>query len=453
MSSRQVYDDFEKRMVLICKPEQSGKTFIMIQEIIQGLQEPKDEKIIINIIFCDNNLLLTRQTTERINDNISEEFVDINGISYLEFSSHSRTKYKNADSVGYAITTKDVRNILCCTNGTRVDDIAKIISEINSSTIFPGLDKFIFKIWLDEADKFISYINNTFKPLIEKYKNVYLKCITATSKKLFDEYKVINVFPLENTTTNNYHGWNDNIKRLIDHKGNCIEFASHVINNIANDLLVSGTKWLVPSSYTKESHNDMKDIFIRLGAAVIIVNGDGITIYFPNLEIIKTKKEDQLKDILINMYVKYNLNLYPLVITGNICISRGISINSPEFMIDYHILSECSNQQEASQISGRSKGNMKDWPNYKKPIVFTSLKFDKIAEEWENKSRKLATLAYDKNHQGKSTLISKCEYKTLGENYEILENKELIKTYTQAIKLLKTKQIQMGHKIKPMKKR
>ena len=50
-------EEEEKRFMLICKPEQSGKTFIMIQQIIKDIQyPPEDNVVVINIIFCDNNL-------------------------------------------------------------------------------------------------------------------------------------------------------------------------------------------------------------------------------------------------------------------------------------------------------------------------------------------------------------------------------------------------------------
>ena len=35
-----VYDGNWGRFLLVCKPEQSGKTFVMIQKIIKGLREP-----------------------------------------------------------------------------------------------------------------------------------------------------------------------------------------------------------------------------------------------------------------------------------------------------------------------------------------------------------------------------------------------------------------------------
>ena len=123
-------DNYQQdRITLICKPEQSGKTFVMIQQIIRDLKDPSLSRTVINIILCDNNLLLTKQTSERVEKDLQE--VEVNGESYLEFSSHSRTDYNNADAVVGSIIRKGIRNILCCTNGTRVDDIYTIISDLN----------------------------------------------------------------------------------------------------------------------------------------------------------------------------------------------------------------------------------------------------------------------------------------------------------------------------------
>ena len=77
------YDDRWNRFLLVCKPEQSGKTFVMIQKIIKGLREPMAGIKTINIIFCDNNLLLTKQTSERVKKDLAE--FEVNGEPYLDF--------------------------------------------------------------------------------------------------------------------------------------------------------------------------------------------------------------------------------------------------------------------------------------------------------------------------------------------------------------------------------
>ena len=54
-------------MRLITKPEQSGKTFVMLQEMVMIVQTEKPEDLRnINIVLCDNNLLLVLQTLDRV---------------------------------------------------------------------------------------------------------------------------------------------------------------------------------------------------------------------------------------------------------------------------------------------------------------------------------------------------------------------------------------------------
>lgn len=440
--------NYESRFVLICKPEQSGKTFIMIQQIIKGITYPPCDKRIVNIIFCDNNLLLTKQTTERVKKDLEE--VEIEGESYLEFSSHSRTQYNNANAVVGAIITKSVQNVLCCTNGTRKDDIYNIISDLNKSEY--TANKLFFKIWLDEADKYTNFIDDTFKPLVEDYSNVALYCITATPKLLFDSYGSLNVFPLENTTTSNYHGWEDNEIHLVDKVTDTISFIEHVLTLNATHYILPGTKWYIPGEYTKKSHIAVKNICIKHGFAVIIVNGQGIKVVLPDSSLYIYKKDDELNTIMKKIYKELSLERFPLAITGNICIGRGISIMSNDFLLDYGILTSCHNKQEASQSAGRLKGNIKHWSNYKKPIIFTTEDFNKVAIEWESKSRGLAELAFKNKQEGKSTVITKNEFKTLGEDYEYILHPELFPSFAQAQKFLKTKTHEMKQKISISKK-
>ena len=85
--------------LVICKPEQSAKTFLMINEIISEFENDQQNRDVINFIFCDNNLLLTKQTTERIS---SEKRIPVaeDGLNYVEFSSRkSATTSNNIDSV------------------------------------------------------------------------------------------------------------------------------------------------------------------------------------------------------------------------------------------------------------------------------------------------------------------------------------------------------------------
>ena len=435
---------------LICKPEQSGKTFIMIQKIIKDLTEPIPGKEIVNFILCDNNLLLTKQTSVRIEHDLKEYIHD--GQAYIELSSHERTEYHDTRSVSHAIIFKNVRNIICCTNGKRMDDIYCLIEDMNNSSFTKG--KFHFNIWLDEADKFIKFIDNTLRPIVDRHNaNVNVKLITATPQPLFQKYEYMNVLPIENTTDGRYHGWEDNDIRIIEKDGGVLDFAEHVLGVVIPEVVKPGTKWFIPGVAKKRSHEAIKNMCVAKGMAVICVNGNGIVITLPQtLEVFRYKKDDEFNNKIISLYRKHNLDRFPVVITGYICIGRGITINSNEFILDYAILSHYSDKNEASQIAGRMKGNMKGFDNYKQPVVFTTEDFNDIAIEWEKKSKRLAELAFQKEQNGQSTVIDKTEFKTCDKPYSYVVHPILFDTFEQAKAELVKKEREMDGKVRSTKK-
>jgi len=120
------------RALLICKPEQSGKTFVMIQQINKFLREPADDRKVINFIFCDNNLLLSKQTGARLQRDV-DELPDTNE-KYIELSSR-KGSVKSWKEAGFDIGQHDTRNVICCTNKTRGGGI--LIPLSNPSTLVP----------------------------------------------------------------------------------------------------------------------------------------------------------------------------------------------------------------------------------------------------------------------------------------------------------------------------
>ena len=438
---------------LICKPEQSGKTFVMISQIIRGLTNPIEGKEIVNFILCDNNLLLTKQTSARVDNDLKEYIHD--GNVYVELSSHARTEYHDIKSVCHAILMKGVRNIICCTNGRRMDDIYELIKDLNRCSFTSG--KFHFTIWLDEADKFIKFIDNTLIPIVDHHSNVSVKLITATPQPLFKNYDYMNVFPIENTTSELYHGWSDNVIRIIDLPCNYLKFAEHILSNVVPEEIKPGTKWFIPGLSVKKSHDAIKDMCLEKGMAVLCVNGDGLILTLPTtLERIKYKKDDELNTKIKNIYREHGLHRFALAITGNICIARGITIMSDDFMIDFAILSHYSDKNEASQLAGRMKGNIKGYPSYnpkKPPVIFTTEDFDEIAKELEKKSKALAKFAFEKEQNGLPTVVDKTEFKTCGESFKYICHDVLFSSFEQAKAFLNTKSREMQCKvIKEVKK-
>jgi hypothetical protein len=412
-------EDAWERFILICKPEQSGKTFVMIQQIIKDIKDlDNSDKTVINFIFCDNSLLLVKQTSERVHHDV-EPFT-INDESYVEFSSRDDKKAKRSnDEVMCKIVMDDIRNVICCTNGKRVSDISHIIHKLNTGPHTQG--KFEFKIWLDEADKFTKFIDNTFKPLADAHNNVHVYCLTATPDRLFKKNMCMNVLPIENTTSPDYHGWKDNKIVIIPENSSntsIVGFIHDVLtDHVERKEICKGSKWYIPGGTKKTSHQMICDILVGKGFAVFVVNGDGIALTLPITDRprFREDKTEELNQQMTRMIRENRVDRFPVAITGNLCVGRGISIMSPEFIFDYAILSNCIKKAEASQNAGRTKGNIKNWPGYSPPTVYTTTKFDEVATEWEVKSRRLAELAFAKDEVIPS-IMTKAEFKGIGDD-------------------------------------
>jgi hypothetical protein len=427
-------DDAGERCVLVCKPEQSGKTFVMIREIDKDVKFDLGEtNTVINFIFCDNSLLLNKQTSMRVtSESVALEW-NKGSVDYEPFAEFSSRKDKDAEGDYIACQTHGevygkivdgVRNIVCCTNGTRVNDIDKLVRRINKSPLFAG---FIIKIWLDEADKFVGFIDKTFSPLIKTHTNVSCYYLTATPETLFKkETRQFSVMPLETTFAETYHGWDDNSIELHDEDhggGGTITFATQIVDDVRKTgVNLNGTKWYIPADRAKKTHAKMSDDLVLRGFAVFVVNGNGISLTIPGISTpIQRGKTDELHIVIRRLINEHSLEDYPIAVTGNVCVGRGISIMAPgkydedtdkylkEFIFDYGVLSNSTNKTEASQNAGRIKGNIKEWTGYKPPIVHTTHKFDKIARVCEKRSRELAKLAFDKD-ETLATRITKAEF-------------------------------------------
>lgn len=443
--------DLGDNFYLICKPEQSGKTYKMLQEIIKNFERDKES---VNFIFCANNLLLTKQTSQRIKkDKKIEKLVSGNTILFSSSKPkiEDNIKYcKGIDNVLASIAFKKSKNIICCSNKTRIEDVGEIVETLNDQRPVK------INIWMDEADNYLKFIDCMI-PWTDKYDlKIYL--ITATSNSIFQKYYYINVIPIENTITQNYHGWDSNILKIIDYEEKSpIDFIRSVLIDNKN-LLKKNEWWYIPAGKTQQSHEETAKICNENGMAVFIINGKGIKLTFPEDEDDTEwfKKDNELTDILLEKYKKYKLYNYPIAITGRDCIDRGITLSREKIEIgevdkdnktklpciglafSYAILSNTEDYALASQQAGRVKGNMKDWKNYIIPTVFTTKKFNEIAKFMEERSKRVAELAYERNTEDPSKLTE--------EDIENSMHTKIIKEVKEEWKMPdKLKLIYLGH--------
>ena len=228
--------DWNTRFRLICKPEQSGKTSVMISRILHEFEDPQSGKTPINFIFCANSLLLTKQTGSRLEGHLEELG------KCVEFSSQ-KGALKKSDEVLSKILVYDVTNVVCPSNSCRVGkraasentyDCDGVIGMVDKLTA-RFHDKFIFNIWMDEADKFTKPLVK-FRELLKRNNTTSVWCITATPEKLFEEFGNQNVLRLENTTSSNYHGWGDNRIKHFEPSTDCAAFVRQVLDRVGGAI-------------------------------------------------------------------------------------------------------------------------------------------------------------------------------------------------------------------------
>ena len=184
----------------------------------------------------------------------------------------------------------DVRNVICCTNGKRVSDISRIINFFNRAPL--TRDQFVFKIWLDEADKFISHIDKTFRPTLASNENVELRCLTATPKPLIDKYHRMTKVGMEETTKPDYHGWGDNDLKIVESDEHVVGFIHEVLSDPTTEIK-PGSKWYIPANRKKTSHGQVRDTLLFKEFAVFVVNGDGLALTLPS----SGKKKEYIEDL------------------------------------------------------------------------------------------------------------------------------------------------------------
>lgn len=226
----------EQNITLITKPEQSGKTFIMLEEISKLL---KRNKYTINIIMCDNNLLLISQTSVRCEQK---------ELGYYELSS----KIKNIDynSICAKTITKN-KPIILCNNKTRKDDINKMVKWYLNLT--QHNIKYNINIWIDEADKGFLSIKKDIFPIVNQSNLINIYLLTATPNKIINECEEIKVFPLKESILSTYHGWNDNIIiKIKDNFNKLIDFINNILENNKKEIK-KDTRWFIPGLIWKKN--------------------------------------------------------------------------------------------------------------------------------------------------------------------------------------------------------
>lgn len=388
---------------IIHLPAQSGKTRKMTElinrwnslcEEFSGKDATGNE---INIIFTSNTKLLSKQTANRIHNEVdmSDTMSDITADSDddtlsvdMDCSSVNKTiawvdskKVKDKEMVADIILST-INNIICCSNKARMEHVFAVLEMLNELFINKTFKKRV-NIWIDEADASIRLWNVYLKKFNKLIDSDLVKNIVFVSATMIPVYKYLHsqgivphLHTYENTHAPMYHKYTESIltHKLSDDAKNIDEQLRSILEQ-NRQYINAGTKWFCPGAKNKKSHEKHCETLLEFGFNVLLLNGENKEFRMASGEIVTIS--DQLEDdleiakTLNKMYYEYSMYNAPFAVTGNICVSRGITfaskneVNGNEFMFTHGIIPDTTNGEDAYQMVARCIGNIKEYNTYK----------------------------------------------------------------------------------------
>jgi hypothetical protein len=392
-------------------PAQSGKTRKCIERIkrrnffeeadLLGMVEFYDpNKSAFHIIICSNNKALVDQTSARMADEIyplsesdsdsEDEKASDSKIVGKVFSWRSGTKInKKAGELYGDIIDELVEMVICCAHKKRLTYLYELIERLQKSKIF---DKKI-NVWIDEADASIKLWSRPEWNILEFPKVEKITLISATYDSILKEYKSIRVLPYEETyMSDTYHKLEDSTILREDYlTTDPVIYLEEVFENYP-EICTPGTRLFAPGNATVKTHDEIADFLAKKGFVVCVLNGQRKVITgIPGKDDIDLRKfidfdtpispgeTFEIGKTIANIYISNRLEKHPIAITGNLCLGRGITFQSENFLFNWGVLPHSTNKAEAYQLASRTNGNIKQLKDYAPPkLVMCTRMADQI---------------------------------------------------------------------------
>ena len=448
--------DMKNNIRLLIRLPQSGKTQIMLNELTDFVETYNNS---LAIVVCDNSLLLTTQTRGRAGNQQSVKIGSIssNANGYCQWKQVvsldnpkaekcgdnpkknevkivAEINQKKKESLEKRVKKNDINTIVMCSNKTRWNDIAELID------MFKSTHKIV--IWIDEADKTVGGIDSNTGAskdkikLLKNWSNIVesINLITATPftpKRNWSNLSwignhfgdIMELVKIPEIVGDNYHHlYNSHYYKQEKESGESSrEYAERYLDKYPAS---PGDIFLIPGNREKASHNEIQkmclddsrfDYVIILNSETKSINNNiGVVIEYKEInektkveETKNIKKQIKIEEVsswLSKWYKASNINTKRVALTGNICLSRGITISSPICQITHMIFSSSSNICEDEQLLSRVCG-----------YCYTLVKPLVVCEEnvWDNVTKyqkaiiKLSEIAICDNHKDRILSIKK----------------------------------------------
>jgi len=378
--------DLQSKIKIICRPVQSGKTFICIEDIKGHLDMTGGRSL--QVVFTMNTIAANSQFSSRVIGQIKNDYGE-NSIMIFnskktgpscEGSVHTSDFLDVIDSIRGG-TTKVL--IMCCHKTRVVGEKQSLHHILHAMASWRDECQVPIVVHIDEMHK---YISDTFRLAYEQFhKSDFVQKIcgySATIKRLFMDRSLWRNFSIVDQTAmyverDHYNGVKETLHRpylssqkqdkyLVEEPNedlvekalsqhlkqktwyvrgpfNLGEEVAHLqmVNHLVSGKIIpmSNDKFhfaFIPGSTRKLTHWKIEDI-VRQNypdAAVLIVNGDGNKLVCPDNIIIDLvlNNDEELKDVLAKTFAdKPSLMEHPFVITGFISVGMSMTLVHPYY--------------------------------------------------------------------------------------------------------------------------
>ena len=403
------------KMSCIWKPAQSGKTR-SIQEWIRENEETSEH---INILIASNNRLLVSQLTKRMTDDgfgssegdsdtneddrsEANDYLDEDKKVYSWMSGSGRPNVSPETLAVKALRGK-VTMVVCCANKSRMMHTNRFLKELEELyDEFPEKRKRI-SVWVDEADVSVKLWKND-KIDFTRFSYVdRVVLVSATFDSIFKIYDTIRIKGYDEVFNQpTYLRYDEcDIKEEEENKKTSFEYLKGILEKYP-EMSNPGVKLFAPGDIKVSTHDEIADMLRSRNFAVMVLNGQRKEIILPDNTKIRIslsaniESPGELSSKLAELYVHHGLSRFPFAITGQICLGRGITFQSPNFMFSHGVIPDLNDDAAMYQCFARLLGNTKKFDGFTPPKVLCTHRTNVVCKHLANIAENIARVAYEK---------------------------------------------------------
>jgi hypothetical protein len=383
-----------------------------MQEWIRQNEETAEH---LNILIASNNRLLAAQLTKRFQDDgfgssgseseISDEddrseaddHVDEANKVYTWMTGSGKPKI-DVGTLADHIKEDNVTMLVCCANKSRMLHIKKLLENLEKSKLF---NKRI-SIWIDEADVSVKLWTKTVD--FTKFSHVdRVVLVSATFDSVFKMYDTIRIKGYEEVfNLPTYLRYEEcDITEEEENKQSCFEYLKGILDKHP-EMSQPGARLFAPGEIKVSTHDEIADMLRARNFAVMILNGQRKEIILPDGTKIRIslaaniEAPGELSSKLAELYVQHGLSRFPFAITGQICLGRGITFQSPNFMFSHGVIPDLKDEAAIYQCVARLLGNTKEFDGFTPPKVFCSYRTNVVCKHLARIAENVARVTYEK---------------------------------------------------------